>query len=118
MLSNLIYSVIGNAVALVVAAYLVSGFNLDFNNLQAGLALVAVFTVLNVILKPILRFFLGPLVILTFGLFNLVITGTILYVVDIYSQNLTITGLPALLYGTLIITAINVLLHMARREKS
>ena len=118
MISNVLYSLISNAVALVVAAYVVAGFNLNLQNLEAGLALIGVFTVLNVVLKPILRFFLGPLVIVTFGLFNLVITGVILYVVDIYSQNLTITGLPALLYGTIIITAVNVLLHIIRRDKS
>jgi uncharacterized membrane protein YvlD (DUF360 family) len=54
---------------------------------------------------------LGPIIILTLGLFNLVINAGLLYIVDKYSQNLTITGLPALAYGTIIITIVNVITH-------
>ncbi len=118
MLANIIWSLIGNALALVASGYLVAGFNLDLSNLQAAAALVAVFTGLNVIIKPVLRFFLGPLIILTLGLFNIIITGGFLYVVDIYSQNLNISGLPALIYGTLIITAVNIIIHLIHRKKS
>ena len=120
MLVQLIFSLIGNAVALLASAYFVSGFELvvDPHNWQAFAALVAVFTLLNTIIKPLLRFFVGPLVILTFGLFNIVLTGALLYILDLYSQNITITGLPALVAGTLIITAVNVLIHFIHKPKS
>ncbi|MBI3495259.1 phage holin family protein, partial [Candidatus Berkelbacteria bacterium] len=93
-------------------------FDLNISNWQAFAALVAVFTFLNIIIKPLIRFFLGPLVILTFGLFNLVITGGLLYILDLYSQNLTITGLSALVAGTLIITVVNMIIHVVHRPKS
>ncbi len=118
MLSQLLWSLVGNAIALAGSAYFIAGFDLNINNWQAFGALVAVFTVLNVVIKPLIRFFLGPLIILTFGLFNLVITGGLLYILDLYSQNLTITGLPALVAGTLIITIVNVLIHIVHRPKS
>ena len=53
---------------------------------------------------------------ITLGLFNLVINGGLLYIVDKYSQNLTINGLPALIYGTLIITIVNVIIHQLLRS--
>ncbi len=118
MLVQLIWSLIGNAIAIAASAYFIAGFNLSLSNLEAFAALVGVFTVLNVVIKPLIRFFLGPLILLTFGLFNLVITGALLYILDLYSQNLTINGLPALVAGTLIITIVNVLIHIVHRPKS
>lgn len=112
MISHLIAAVIGNAAALLAAAYLVSGFTLDISTgWQAFAALIGVFSVMSLVIKPLLRLLLGPLVILTFGLANFAINAGILYVVDKYSQNLTITGLPALIYGTIIITIVNVIVH-------
>jgi putative membrane protein len=117
MIAQLFWSLIGNALALLASAYFVAGFNLNINNWQAFAALVVIFTVLNVVLKPIIRFFLGPLIVLTLGLFNLVITAGMLYVVDIYSENLTIVGLPALIAGTLSITIVNVLIQVFAHRK-
>lgn len=118
MLSQLIWSLIGNAAALLASGYFVAGFNLDTSNWQAFAALVAIFTVLNLLLKPIIRFFLGPLIILTLGLFNMAITAGLLYIVDIYSQNLSIVGLPALIAGTITITIVNVLIQVLHHRKS
>ena len=118
MLSQLIWSIIGNALALLASAYFVQGFNLDLSNLKAFAILVVIFTLLNMIVKPIIRFFVGPLIILTLGLFNLVITAGLLYVVDIYSPNLTIVGLPALIAGTITITVVNVLIQVVHHRKS
>ncbi len=112
MLTHLIAAVLGNGAALLVAGFVVDGFNLDLSTgWQPFLALVAVFAFLSLVIKPLLRLFLGPIIILTLGLFNLVITAGILYVVDKYAQNLTITSLPALAYGTIIITIVNVIIH-------
>lgn len=118
MLRHLIYSLLGNAAALLACGYLISGFDLKINDWQAFAALVGVLTAVNVIIKPLIRFFLGPLIILTLGLFNIVITGGILYIVDKYSENLSITGLPALIYGTLILTVVNLIVHALTRRKN
>lgn len=118
MIKTIIVTIIGNALALLAAAYFVAGFTLsNVNNLQAFGALVLVFTAVNLILKPLIRFFLGPLIILTLGLFNLVITGGLLYIIDIYSENLTITGLSSLAAATIIITIVNVLVHALSGKK-
>ena len=112
MITHLIAAILGNGVALLTAAYFVDGFNLNLSGgWQTFAALVGVFAFLSLVIKPLLRLFLGPLIIITLGLFNLVINAGILYIVDIYSQNLTITGLPALVYGTIIITIVNVIIH-------
>ena len=117
MIRHLLYGIIGNALALIVCGAVIHGFNLSIGNWQAFGALVGVFTAINLIIKPLIRFFLGPLIILTLGLFNLVISGGILYIVDKYSENLTITGLSALIYGTLVVTVVNLIVHALSRRK-
>lgn len=118
MITHLIAAVLGNGAALLAAAYFVNQFDLNLGTgWQAFAGLVGVFTVISLVIKPLLRLFLGPLIILTLGLFNLVITGGILFVVDKYSENLTITGLPALVYGTLIITIVNLIIHSLLKAK-
>jgi putative membrane protein len=120
MLTHLFSAVIGNALALYIAGYVVDGFNLTLMSKDQllnpsawipFLSLVAVFAFLSLVIKPLLRLFLGPIIILTLGLFNLVITAGILFVVDKYAENLTISTLPALAYGTIIITIVNIVIH-------
>jgi len=112
MITQLIAAIIGNAAALLTAAYFISGFDLNLSaGWQAFGALIGVFSVMSLVIKPLLRFFLGPLIIITLGLANLAINFGILYIVDKYSENLTITGLPALAFGTIIITIVSVIIH-------
>jgi putative membrane protein len=118
MIKTIIFTIVGNALALLAAAYFVSGFTIsNVGNIQAFGGLILVFTAVNLILKPLIRFFLGPLIILTLGLFNLVITAGLLYIIDIYSQNLTITGLSALFASTIKITIVNVIVHSLGKSK-
>lgn len=118
MITHLIAAIIGNGAALLAAGYFVHGFDLNIGtDWQAFAALVGVLTVLSLVIKPLLRLFLGPIIILTLGLFNLVISAGILYVVDKYSENLSITGLPALVYGTIIITIVNIVIHSLLKAK-
>ena len=104
-----------NILSLVAAAYFVEGFNMSqvpTEVLWVGL----VFTGLNFLLKPILKLLLGPLILLTFGLMLVFINMMMLYALDILSENLTIIGVPALLYGALIIGLVNFSFHFATKE--
>jgi putative membrane protein len=111
MIRSVITAFIANALGLFGAGYFVANFNIDTTDLVAFAALVGVFTLITLIIRPIIKFVLSPIIVLTLGLFNLVINGGLLMIVDNYSTHITIDGLPALLYGTLIITIINVVVH-------
>ncbi|PIR87660.1 MAG: hypothetical protein COU10_03480 [Candidatus Harrisonbacteria bacterium CG10_big_fil_rev_8_21_14_0_10_45_28] len=115
MIQRSIALLIANSIAFLGAAYLIPNFSLDLNNVPAFIALIAVFSAIQLILRPIIKMVLSPLIIITFGLFNLVITGGILYLVDKYSQNITINGLTALLYTTLIVTIVNIVFNTGSR---
>lgn len=99
-------SLVSNAIAIFAAEYFVPGF--EVTNDWSGLAIVVLlFTAANSLVLPVLRFILKPLIWLTLGLFSLVINGALIYVVDILSEGITISGLLPLLLATIIIGLIN-----------
>lgn len=73
-------------------------------------------TVLNFILKPILKLVLGPIIVLTLGLGLIIVNGLVLWTLDFLSPELTIQSIPALLWATLTIGAINFIFHVAQRD--
>src|SRR5262245_59196844 len=99
-----------NAGALYVATQIVDGvvFEGDWATLF-GAALV--FTAVNAIVKPITKFFTFPLIILTFGLFLLVINGLMLVITSRiaawFGLGFAVTGFRAALLAGLVISVVN-----------
>ena len=113
--AKILVAFIANIIGLLAAAYFVTGFNLNIAY-QDLLTLAAILTVLNLILKPILKLFLGPIIILTLGIGLILINIVILYILDILSKNLIIETIPALIYSSLIIGFINFIFHLATKK--
>ena len=95
-----------SALALYLAGRFIPGFNapLSFVELLAPAALLAG---MNLILKPMLKFALFPLVLLTFGLISIVLNGFIIYLLDYFSKKVTIDGWVPLILGTILISSVN-----------
>ena len=70
-------SLIANAVALYLISILFDGVTLELKSL---VIMTIVFTVLNIIVKPILTVLTLPLTILTLGLFSFVLNGIMLLI--------------------------------------
>jgi len=101
-----------NAAGLYVATRLVDGVQFEGDWLTlVGVALV--FGVVNAIVKPVTKFFTFPLIILTFGLFLLVINGLMLVLTSRISGwfdlGFTVSGFRAAFLGALVVTIINAL---------
>jgi putative membrane protein len=75
-----------------------------------------IFTLINLYIRPLIKMILSPVVVLTLGLFTLVINAGMLYLLDILSENVTITSTESLIYGTLLITAVNFLLGFSAKS--
>lgn len=99
--------------AFFLAAYLLESFVLDGDILSLATT-IAVFTLINVFIRPIIKGLLSPIIFLTLGLFSLVINAAILYSVDIYSSHISIDGLSTLAYATVIITLVNLVMSWPR----
>lgn len=91
-----------NAVAFVATAYVVPGIHLR-QDAATVLVVALIFAVVNTLLKPFVELLSCPLVIVTLGLFVLVINGAMLLVTAALSDGrLVIDGwLPAILGGIL-----------------
>ena len=105
-----------NAAALWIAAYLLPG--LDFRGSLTDLLLVAaVFGVVNSLLRPILTVLTCPLIVLTLGLFTLVINALMLLVTGWLSARwdlgFTVEGFWAAFLGGLVVGFVSLLLSLA-----
>jgi putative membrane protein len=105
-----------NAAALWIAAYLLPG--LDFRGNVTDLLLVAaVFGVVNSLLRPILTVLTCPLIVLTLGLFTLVINALMLLVTGWLSARwdlgFTVSGFWAAFLGGLVVGFVSLLLSLA-----
>lgn len=110
-----IIRIIANTAGILIAVNFVPGviFKGDWLNLAiVGLILA----IANSIIKPILKFITGPLIVLTFGLFLLIINIAILWLVDWFVPELTIIGILAYFWTTLIIAILNAITHVAKKK--
>ncbi len=88
-----------------VAGFAVSGGWLGY--LLAGLVL----GLLNLIVKPVLKIISTPLIIISLGLFLLVINAVILWLAAQLTHYIIIENLIALLWATLIMAVVNFIAH-------
>ncbi len=102
MLSLLSYF-LGNIIGLLLAHQYISGFTVATD--PKNLAILALLLTLgNITVRPILKLIFAPLIWITLGLFILVINASILSAIDFISNLITINGLTALIYSTIIIS--------------
>lgn len=104
--------VIINAVAIAIVAQLVPGIRLVNDTLGTLLIIGLVFGVVNAIVKPILILLTCPAVIITLGLFILIINGLMLRLTaSLLPDRLQIDGLWPAILGGIIMSIISMLLE-------
>lgn len=99
--------ILTNSIAIFIASYLVSGFIFE-GNIFTLLVAGAVLGLINFFIKPIIKLITAPLIILSLGLFILVINMFLLWVAEFLIPDLNIIGLWSYFWGTVIITAVNI----------
>jgi putative membrane protein len=106
---NLILRIVINGLALWVAAYFVNGISLSDD--IGRVALVAfVFGLVNAILKPILMIVSFPFIILTLGLFALVVNAAMLMVTANLVDGFTVDGWGAAFFGSIVVSLVTMVL--------
>lgn len=102
-----------NAIALVVAAYLIPGIHFAQDDVATVLIVALILAVVNALLKPLLVILSCPLVILTLGLFVLVINGLILRVTASLSDGrLSVDGWAPAILGGIVMALVTMVLEM------
>jgi putative membrane protein len=110
-----------NAVALWVATWLVPGVTYSGGVLPLlGVALV--FGVVNAFIRPVAKILTFPLIIITLGIFALVINGLMLWLTSALSSSLGlgfhVSGFWAAFWGGLVVSVISTILSLLTRANS
>jgi putative membrane protein len=99
----------------------INGIEAEDTSIVAILALAFVFGVINVFLRPLLKFLTCPVILLTLGLFTLVINAGLFWLTGLIGQLFNIGYqvegfIPALL-GGLVVGLANLVLTMLFRDE-
>ncbi|MDP3770174.1 MAG: phage holin family protein [Candidatus Sungbacteria bacterium] len=106
-LSKLLAKIVLNALAFYIAAtYVTKGFTLS-GGIEGLMIAAAVLALLHTFIRPLLKIVTAPLVWITFGLFNIVINGSILWIADRYLTQISFGDFYSLIVTALIITVAN-----------
>lgn len=98
-------------VAVLVAAHVVEGISYDKGDWPSLLLATLVLGLLNTFLRPLLMFLSLPLVVLSLGLFTVVINAFLLYLVGSLFKSFHVDSFGAALWGALVIGIISILLN-------
>lgn len=110
MAVKLIVRLLINAAALWLASVIVPGISFEEGSLTSILLVALVFGLVNAFLKPIFKLFTFPVIILTLGLFALVINTALLAITAWLMDDLTISGFVPAFLGALIISIVSAVL--------
>ncbi len=115
-MTSFILQIIANTLGLYLAAQYIQGVNFSGDIVSLLIAGV-VLGVLNVIVRPIVKIFSAPLIVLTLGLFIIIINFFILWILQIFVKELTITGFWAYFWTLAILTGANFVVHLIGEGK-
>jgi putative membrane protein len=109
-----------NAVALYVAIWLVPGIELR-GNWMGVIWLALIFGLLNALVRPLLKFLTCPLIILTLGLFTIIINTVMLLLTSRIGQafgiGLSVDGFWTAVLGSLVISVVSIVMSVIFRDE-
>ena len=109
-----------NAAALWVATRIVPGVSFD-GGLIPFLAVALVFGVINATLRPLTKILTFPLILVTLGIFALVVNGLMLWLTSSLSSSLGlgfhVSGFWAAFFGALVVSIVSALLSLTLRPR-
>lgn len=98
-----------NAIAIIIAAYILPGVTIS--GFGAALLLALVLGLINVLIRPVLLLLTLPINLLTLGLFTLVINALLILLADNVSPGFAVSGFWSALFFSLILSIVNSILH-------
>ncbi len=119
---NLLIRWIITSFSLFVAAWLVPGIRVEGNAWGVYALMAVILGLINAIIRPILKLLSLPIIILTLGLFLLVINGITLWMasaiaVRLFHVGFYVDGFWSALLGALIISIVSMILYAFFRQR-
>jgi putative membrane protein len=115
-----------NAIALFAAIWFVQaampgGIRLDSANWTSFIWMGLIFGLVNALVRPLLQFLTCPLIVLTLGLFTLVVNTILFYLVGfigrIFGVGYTVESFWAAFVGALVVSVVSILLTMVLKDR-
>ena len=119
---NLLLRWIIASFSLFVAAWLVPGIRVEGNAWGAYAVMAVILGLINAIIRPILKLLSLPIIILTLGLFLLVINGITLWMasalaIEVFHVGFYVDGFWSALLGALIVSIVSMILSAFFRKR-
>lgn len=110
-----------NAIAMYAAVSLVSGIHLQSENPLSIIWLALIFGLLNAFLRPLLKLLTCPLIVLTLGLFTLLVNTLLFYLAGLigtsWGVGFTVDGFVSAFLGALIVSIVSIVLSLFLRDE-
>ena len=98
------------AIAVFLASQIVPG--IEVHNVSAAIAAAIVLAFLNALIRPLLYLFSMPLILMTLGLFMVVINALLLHVAAWLVKGFEVTGFWPAFWGALLISVVSSILNL------
>jgi putative membrane protein len=111
-----------NAIALYLAIFLLAGRGVDFNgNWLAIIWLALIFGLVNAFLRPLLKVLTCPLIVLTLGLFTLLINTLLFWLTgqigQMFGLGLSVNGFWPAFFGGIIVSIVSIILSLVFKDE-
>ena len=110
-----------NAVGLYVAVMIVPGIQTQSSNWLSIILLALIFGVINAFLSPLLKFLTCPLIILTLGLFTILINTALFWLAgrvgEMFGVGFSVDGFLSALLGSLVVSIISIILSLVFKDE-
>ena len=116
VMTNFLIRLFVNALALTAAAWLFDGIELRGGFFDV-LLVAFVFGLLNALLKPILLLFSLPLLVLTLGLFALVVNAAMLMITSRLLEDFEVSGFWTAVLGSIVISLVTMVLGSVLKDE-
>jgi len=107
---------VGNGLGLYLADLYIPGVAIT-RTIENLILAAFILALINFFVRPLLKFVLTPVIILTLGLANILINAAAIYLLDYLFPAITISGLLALVLTALLVGAINTILGFLMVKK-
>ena len=105
---------IANGVGLYLAARFITNVTIPLS-LEGFVLVVSLLTLINLFIRPFIKFVMTPIIVLTLGLGSFIINALMLYFLDFLLPAVTIEGLVALALVTLIVSISSLVIHFSAK---
>lgn len=110
-----------NAVALYAAVAIVPGIHLQSSNWLSFIWLALIFGVINALLSPLLKLLTCPLILLTLGLFTLLLNTFLFYLAGYvgtaFGVGFTVDGFIPAFLGSIVVSIVSVVLTLILKDE-